>query len=702
MKKLSDYARENNLNYRNLWRAVKSKTAGIETETKNGRIYVKEQVVASKLDKFVDNDGKFYTPVLSGKDTSTANVRRNVAATSTPTDQYSQIRQGIEPFSAYSLRRNSGDNSAGTFPLADAIYLCQKAYYNFAVFRNIIDAMTEFSCSKIYLQGGNAKSRNFFNNLLTSIGIDSLQDQFFRELYRSGNSIMYRFEVTPTNSDLSRLNKSYGTTAASKIKLPTRYIVLNPFDIGVQSNIVFGSNVVFFKRLNGYEIHRLRAAETPEEKQFMKSLPKMTQDQINSGAGTVIIPLDPEKIYGVFLKKQDYEVMAVPMGFPVLKDIEWKSEMKHVDMAVARVMQQVVLLVNMGYEDKNGNYMFDGKAAEAMQELFSSQSVGKVLVADFTTKLTWAIPSVGDFLDPKKYTIVNQDIKEGLNYILTGGDSKFANQFISVKLFVERLKQGRDMFLNQFLIPEMKKISDNMGFKACPTPKFEDIDLRDEAEWERIVTQLTTLGILTPTEGLDALDTGRLPTSDESLEHQIEYRKQRDKGFYEPLIGGPYDQLKIAQLSSDTQVHMQNQKIASTPPPSGRPGGIKTKQTTKKVGISRGSVEEESVDNDLYSLVKIKDNLVLASNLRDDVQDYFKKIKKIKKFNSQQLEVINEISNCIIMNCEASKWKENIEKYVNNPVNDNPERIQLVDELALQHGISPKVAVYLIDSKKEI
>ncbi len=699
MQKLSDYARENKLSYKNLWYSVKNGTSPIETVTKNGRIFVKDDMKAGVLDKFKDQDGKFYTPVLSGKEISASAIRRNASATSTPTDEYFHIKNGIEPFSAYSQRRGSG-GSDNIFPLADAIYLCQKAYYNFAVFRNIIDAMTEFSCSKIYLQGGNAKSRNFFINFLSSIGIDSVQDQFFREMYRSGNPFLYRLQVTPKPEDLARLNKIYGAVAATNATLPIKYILINPYDVGVQANIVFGSNVIFFKRLNGYEVHRLRAAETPEEKAFFNALPKMTQDQINAGAGTVIVPLDPERLYAVFYKKQDYEPMSVPMGFPVLKDIEWKAEMKHVDMAVARTMQQVVLLVNMGYESKDGTYMFDGKAAEAMQTLFQSESVGKVLVADFTTKLTWAIPQVGDFLNPKKYEIVNQDIKEGLNYILTGGDSKFANQFISVKLFVERLKQGREMFLNNFLIPEIKKVADSMGFKSYPTPKFEDIDLRDEAEWERIVTQLTSLGILTPTEGLEALDTGRLPTTDESLEHQPEYRQQRDKGFYEPLVGGPYDQLKLAKLQTDTQVKMSQNKAAAPTSPGGRPNSVNTKQTTQKIGISRGSVEESISLGEAYSLSKIKENLILASELRTEVKGYIAKKKKIKKFNEEELKIIDGISEVIIANSQPKDWVSNIEKYAHNPINDNEERIKLIDEIAIQHGLDPKFAVYLIDSKK--
>ena len=58
---------------------------------------------------------------------------------------------------------------------------------------------------------------------------------------------------------------------------------------------------------------------------------------------------------GVFYKKQDYEPFSVPMGYPVLEDINAKYEMKKIDMAIARTMQQAILLVTMGSEpDKGG------------------------------------------------------------------------------------------------------------------------------------------------------------------------------------------------------------------------------------------------------------------------------------------------------------------------------------------------------------
>jgi len=91
--------------------------------------------------------------------------------------------------------------------------------------------------------------------------------------------------------------------------------------------------------------------------------------------------------------------------------------MKAIDMAVARTTQQVVLLITRGYESKNGDYMFDPKVIAATQQLFSSESVGKVLVADFTTKASFVIPDISNILDSKKYQQVNEDIKTGLNML---------------------------------------------------------------------------------------------------------------------------------------------------------------------------------------------------------------------------------------------------------------------------------------------
>ena len=89
-----------------------------------------------------------------------------------------------------------------------------------------------------------------------------------------------------------------------------------------------------------------------------------------------------------FYKKQDYEPFAVPMGYPILEDLNAKSELKKMDLAISRTMQQAILLVTMGTEPEKGGINHEN--LKKMQSLFGNESVGRVLIADYTTKAEFA------------------------------------------------------------------------------------------------------------------------------------------------------------------------------------------------------------------------------------------------------------------------------------------------------------------------
>ncbi len=727
--KLSQYAKDNGMPYKKCWTLAKSNSLPVKTKiSDNGRISVLVESKASNNSQNLDNLGKFSTPTSVPLFESQASTRRNKAATSSPTDEYYHIQNGVTP---YEYSRGSGKNGISTVAPSDAIRLCQMAYYNFSEFKNTINLMTEFSTNKIFFRGGNSKSRKFFENWSESINLLDLQDKFFREFYRSSNVIIFKFESKIKDEDLKELTKAFEVKAAKNVAIPIKYIILNPADIRVLGNVSF-SNANFFKMLNGYELSRLKLPpkdQTLQEKELFNSFDNNTKNQIKNGSNNINIPLDPSKIYAIFYGKQDYEGLAIPMGYPVLKDINWKAEMKHIDMAVSRTMQQVVLLVNMGYESKNGEYMFDQQAADAMRSLFESESVGKVLVADFTTKLTWSIPTLGDFLDPKKYQIVNEDIKNGLASILmSGGDSKFANQFIQTQIFIQRLQQARESFLTNFLIPEIKKISDTLNFKAYPKPFFQDFNLNDTNEFDRIVAQLYQLGLLTPPEALEALENQKLPNGEESLESQELFKQWRDKGYYEPVAGGPQTQLKVQDKTFKNQKQMAEQqqehdskmktkelKHAAENPepvapqihfnapgfkqPSGKPAGKTGKQsTTRKTSPMKASIDEE-----LYSLDKIKDNIIIAIKLKSEVRKSLLEKFNLKELDKKQESIANSMTELVMNNEPLSNWenKEIIQGYINDPVNKNEDRISKIDEIAANHGLSPYLASVLLESSKE-
>ncbi len=612
--------------------------------------------------------------------TQATRTRRNKSGTIERTDRFENINDGLVPFKY----TTSGSYNTSNLDIRDAVMLCQKAYYNFAVFRNTIDLMTEFSVSDIYFQGGSKKSREFFTSFFKKISLNSLQDRFFREYYRSGNVFVYRFDAKITPADFTKISQTFGAesyiTDGLKITIPSRYAILNPADIQLGGNISFVSGK-YYKLLTDYELERLRDPRTEEDEEVLNNLdPDVVKHIKNEKNASVVMPLDTDKITAVFYKKQDYEPFAVPMGYPVLDDINWKAEMKKMDMAITRTTQQVVLLVTMGTEPDKGGV--NQKNLEAMRSLFENESVGRVLIADYTTKADFVVPDIANILDPKKYEVVNRDIQLGLNNILVSGDEKFANAQIKTQVFVERLKQGREMFINEFLLPEIKRMSKTLGFKNFPTPKFEDIDLKDTGIYSKIYTRLMELGVLTPEEGIQAINTGRLPTEEESKESQEGYRKLRDKGFYEPVLGGPFT----------NKGGNEGKPSDSNETQTGRPEGTSgIPQETKNVSPIGASTQ--------FSLSKVRDNLILAQNLVPEVENQLRKFHKKRKLSQQQKEVASEIASIIIANEDPSCWKDNVSKYITNPIDSNEGRIKEIREIAYEHQVDDYLASILYNSK---
>ena len=630
-------------------------------------------------------------PLMAGMEESlayskaakTTRTRRNASSYIERTDRFRNIDEGLTPF-RYSQAGDYG--STRNINVRDVVILCQKAYYNFAVFRNVIDLMTEFSISDIYLSGGTKKSRDFFSALFEKFDIEDLQDKFFREYFRSGNVFIHRFDNKIRKADVIKiarsfgLNKGFATSLAEdgSVILPSRYIILNPADIQAGGNISF-AKAKFYKNLSDYELERLRHPKTAEDEEVLRALPADKRKEVlDKKNNHVQIELNPEKTSAVFYKKQDYEPLAVPMGFPVLESINAKAEMRKMDMAISRTTHQAILLVTMGAEPEKGGV--NQKNLEAMQKLFENESVGRVLISDYTTDAKFVIPDIASLLDPKKYEVIDRDINEGLNNVLVGGE-KFANQQTKVEVFMARLKQAREAFVNKFLKPEVKRISKSLGFKSYPNPVFEDIPLKNNYNTHRIYSRLMELGILTPEEGFEAIQNNKLPDNESSLESQKKFKELRNKGYYEPLIGG---------------------KGAGAPKgedKNGRPPDISTEQPNRQQGKIG---ERQSRAN--YSLKKVKDNMVLASRLVEKVKDQVRKLHKIEKLDEKQNEVAEEICEIIIANEKSENWNKVgvIRKYLKSPVDTNPQAVNRIHDIACEHQVDSYLASILYASEVEV
>jgi hypothetical protein len=276
-----------------------------------------------------------------------------------------------------------------------------------------------------------------------------------------------------------------------------------------------------------------------------------------------------------------------------------------------------------------------------MQNLFKNESVGRVLVSDYTTKAEFIIPELNRVLGPEKYEILNEDIKQGLQNIVIGEEKYSATQ-VKAQIFIDRLKEARHGFVNDFLQREVKRVSRELGLRSYPTVRMKDVDMRDETQLMKVSTRLMELGILTPQQGMEMFNTGRFPEAEDIAPAQGEFVKQREEGFYNPLVGG----VPMASPAGGGGAP----KKTTTPRQAGRPEG--TTDIPLEATYSR-----ENIQQTVYEIEEFVGEAKTKMLKRLGVS-------KAKKASEAQLEALDKLCQSIVCSKDKESWVETLESCV--------------------------------------
>ena len=578
----------------------------------------------------------------------------NTSAIGIEWGQFNQIKNSVLPYHY--------NNKGNYYDIKEAIDIVQRAYGAVGIIKNAIDVQAELANDGIFLDGGTKRARDFFTAWFETIDLDSCKEQYFREYYKSGNVFFYRIDGEIKFDSFDKYPSKLKNT---RVKIPLKYTLLNPYDISCNGDLSF-SITSYGKVLSSKEIRRLKSPITDKDKNLRNSLPKDVLKRIDSSNGfeaQIFYPLEPSNLILSFYKKQDYEPFAIPMVWPVLRDVNMKIEMKKLDAAAMRMVDQIVLLITMGAEPDKGGV--NDRYMKELKELLANGSVGRVLVSDWTTKADFLIPDLNKVLGKEKYEVLNQDIKEGLQNILNL-EGTYSGLSTKLKIFMKTLQEGRRRFLTDFLKPQMELIGERLGFKKIPEPKFKEIDFENKEALQRVALRLYELGAITPQQLMEVFDNGIYPLGEEIKDSQEEFIEDRKKGFYNPIVGGvpmiasrseqerikiSKEQLKLNIKENNLSSNIPTEEENKTPNQAGRPQG------------SSNASQEKS-----YSIKKIK-----------PICDYFNKVAEScieegrEFFRSKDEKVICDkvysILTTVGMACPMEDWKKKTLECVKNPEN---------------------------------
>ena len=241
-----------------------------------------------------------------------------------------------------------------------------------------------------------------------------------------------------------------------------------------------------------------------------------------------------------------------------------------------------------------------------------------------------------------------------------------------------------------------------MGFRKFPKAKFTDKDIKDEVQFQRITTRLMELGIVTPEQGVEAMETGLLPRANTLDKAQERFAADREKGYYNPLVGGvPQVEAPGAPLERDMKEKISEEQVLDRregPIPEGTPPDIAT--SPPRGGGESAGRPNDSTASELYSKKGIQEVVYASEALYKFVEAKVKNQHKIKRMSKQKKELVNQLCENIITSRERAHW----EPCAMECVEDMKKIVSLtampgVVELAAEHNLGFYPASLLYHSK---
>jgi hypothetical protein len=180
------------------------------------------------------------------------------------------------------------------------------------------------------------------------------------------------------------------------------------------------------------------------------------------------------------------------------------------------------------------------------------------------------------------------------------------------------------------------------------------------------------------------MDTGKFPDPETLDEGQAEFVKQREKGHFNPIVGG----------------------VPETPPPIDPNQKLRNDNTTpQQRGRPMGAITDNrsAASKTLVSIDSIKDTVYAIEDFRRELVEQLEEKHGCEQLSEGQEDVVNQICESIVCAKEKEEWSNTAKECVKDSRNISKLNIALagVVDLVSEYGLDDYAAAILYHSQNE-
>jgi hypothetical protein len=287
-------------------------------------------------------------------------------------------------------------------------------------------------------------------------------------------------------------------------ELPMGYRVLNPVTVeavgGELAQFVQDDDKVRYAvRVPDHLARRIKAPKTTEDRSLVESLPPGFAAAV--AAGERLVPLEPAKTVVLHYKKDDHEVWAKPILYPLLDDLQMLQKLKLADRSALDGAISHIRLWRLG----NLEYQIlpTPEAIQRLADMLLHNVGGGVMDLIWGPELDLVETSteIHRFLGNEKYLPTLASIFGGLGIppTLTGtmADAGLTNNFVSMRVMMERLEYCREV-LTEFWLGELAIVQEVFGFRQPFKLAYAVPNLSDDSAEKKLLVDLIDRDVVSP------------------------------------------------------------------------------------------------------------------------------------------------------------------------------------------------------------